>query len=235
MSRRASPTAPLHRVFHLGCALLLVGLGACKFVQYDLDPSTPGNYIEIGAANSEVHHLRSAGTLAGFVAPASYTQSAVRPTESLPCEGAGVPMWVTHMRDRLTQVDRLSRFAIARYGAPTACEGEVTSVFDGNEFGRVMLTFAGGVTFAVETQPSEASMATLRAPAGFADTAAVGAALREYTGDIGVDIDWTSREISSEGAETVHRYKDPDDGLNAFASLYFRGDTLVAVRFSLAL
>ncbi|HEX7122023.1 MAG TPA: hypothetical protein VF178_06590, partial [Gemmatimonadaceae bacterium] len=121
-------------------------------------------------------------------------------------------------------------------GAPTACEGEVTSVFDGNEFGRVMLTFAGGVTFAVETQPPEASMATLRAPAGFADTAAVGAALREYTDDIGVDIDWTSPpEISNEGAETIHRYKDPEDGHNAFAWLYFRGDTLVAVRFSLAL
>lgn len=185
---------------------------------------------------AEARRHRSGGDLVGFAAPVSFTQRVPRRAPTVQCEGPGVDPWVTQARDRLIEIDDLGRYAIGRYGAPTACEGRPTGKFDGNTFGRVVLTFAGGVTLELETQPPEASLVTLRAPSGFADAGEVRTLLRDYAKGIGLSIDWaTTPEITSEGDETVHRFRDPDNGLNASASLYVRRDTLVAVRLSLAL
>ncbi len=83
--------------------------------------------------------------------------------------------------------------------------------------------------------PPESSVSTLRASSGFGDEGLVRRALRQYTSDIGLAIDWTTPEISMEGAEVVHVLWDPEPGLNASASLIFARGDLLAVRVSMAL
>lgn len=151
------------------------------------------------------------------------------------CDGPRADAWVADFRDRVLAHDRLAHFAVLHHGQPTACEGEVTSEFDGARFGVVVLTFSGGVTLEVETMPPEASITTLRAPSGFPDETGVREALQDHANGIGLAIDWTTPEVGSEGAEVVHAFRDPDPGLNASASLIYLDGELVAVRLSMAL
>lgn len=151
------------------------------------------------------------------------------------CEGSGMDPWITDLRDRVMRYSGFAGFAVQSYGSPTACEGAITTEFDGAKFGRVVLTFGEGVTLAVETEPPESSSTTLRASGGFAEEAAVRALLREEATRRGLSIDWTTPEVRTEGAEVVHQFWDPEPGLNASASLIFLDGTLVGVRLSLAL
>ena len=151
------------------------------------------------------------------------------------CEGPGVDPWVGDLRDRVTAYNSLAHFAREQYGEPLACAGSVTTEFDGAKFGIVLLTFPGGVTLEVETMPPETSLVTLTHPAGFGDGVAVKEAVRAHTAGIGLAVDWEAPEESMEGDQVVRRFWDPDPGLNASASLYYSGGTLMAVRVSMAL
>jgi pimeloyl-ACP methyl ester carboxylesterase len=158
------------------------------------------------------------------------------PTGSMPaCAGPDADPWVTELRDRVLGFDELVAFAVQAYGAPLDCEGEVSAEFDGMEFGSVRLDFSEGVSFEVETLPPETSAATLSAPSGFADQVLARQMLQVYAERIGVEIDWAVPEITTEGDERVETFRDPDPGLNASASHVYSGDSLIALRFSMAL
>ncbi|MGA7307046.1 MAG: hypothetical protein WBW88_19415 [Rhodothermales bacterium] len=151
------------------------------------------------------------------------------------CDDADVGQWVKNIYGWTTSHDELARYAIEMYGPPRACLGEVTSEFDGNEFGRVWMRFSGGAVFEIETQPPEASIATLSDSSGFDDEATVRDVLKAYTNEIGLEIDWSDTTSTVDGKERMETYRDPDDGVNASARLVFRRNTLVSVRVSLAL
>ena len=142
---------------------------------------------------------------------------------------------MTELRDVVLDFDELVAFAVAAYGAPLECGGEVSTEFDGMKFGSVRLDFSEGVSFEVETLPPEASVATLSAPSGFADEVLARQVLQVYTERIGVEIDWTASEITDQEDERVETFRDPDSGLNASASHVYSGDSLVELRFSMAL
>ena len=131
--------------------------------------------------------------------------------------------------------DMLANYAVKLYGPPLSCEGTVTSEFDGSKFGMVRLGFSKGVTFTVETLPPETSIITLRCPAGFDDQASARRALAAYSSSVGLRIDWTAPTETKEGGERIQSFWDPDPGVNGSTSLVFSGDTLVALRFSMAL
>jgi len=151
------------------------------------------------------------------------------------CDGPDADPWVTELRDRVLGFDELVAFAVAAYGAPLDCEGEVSTKFDGMEFGSVRLDFSEGVSFEVETLPPETSVATLSAPSGFADEVLARQVLQVYAERIGVEIAWTAPEIIDQGDERVETFWDLDSGLNASASHVYSGDSLVELRFSMAL
>ena len=151
------------------------------------------------------------------------------------CGVEGVDPWVAGLRDRVMTYDGLARFAVDRFGALTSCEGAVTAEFDGSRFGKVLLGFPEGVSLEVETMPVESSVTTLRSEKGFQDGSRMRQLLEEYTGGMGLEIDWSAAEVHTEGTELIQQYWDPDPGLNASASLIYSGDRLVAVRVSLAL
>lgn len=152
-----------------------------------------------------------------------------------PCAGPGADPWVTDFRDRVVAYSSLAAWAAERFGPPTRCEGERTDEFDGAVYGVLRLGFAAGVTLEAETMPIETSVTTLRAPDGFPDEAAARTALREDAERVGLRIDWTSPEITTAGGERTERYRDPDPGLNAAASLVWAGDRLVEIGVSMAL
>ena len=151
------------------------------------------------------------------------------------CDGPDADPWVTSLRDRVLSYDELVGFAVEAYGAPLTCEGAVSTEFDGMEFGSLRLTFSEGATFQVETMPPETSVARLSAPSGFADEVRARQVLQAYAERIGLELDWTAPEITVLGDERVETYWDPDPGLNASASHVYSGDSLVALRFSMAL
>jgi len=151
------------------------------------------------------------------------------------CDAPDADAWVRDLRERVVQFDDLAGFAMESYGAPLTCEGVVSNEFDGMSFGSLRLGFSEGVTFQVETQPPESSSVTLRAPSGFADEASARMALERYAADIGLDIDWTAPEVTTEAGKRTETFWDPDSGLNASASVVFEDGSLVAMRLSLAL
>jgi hypothetical protein len=158
------------------------------------------------------------------------------PTGSMPdCDEPDADPWVTELRDRVLAFDALVGFAVQAYGAPLHCEGAVSAEFDGTKFGSMQLSFSEEASFRVETLPPETSVVTLSAPSGFTDEVAARQVLQVYAEDIGVEIDWTVPGITTEGAEQVESFRDPDPGLNASASHFYSGDSLVALRFSMAL
>ena len=152
-----------------------------------------------------------------------------------PCDGPDTDPWVKELRDRVLGFDELVAFAVAAYGAPLHCEGEVNAEFDDMRFGSVRLDFSEGASFEVEIMPPETSTATLSAPSGFADQVLARQVLQVYTERIGVEIDWTAPEITARGDERVETFWDPDPGLNASASHVYVGDSLIALRFTMAL
>lgn len=151
------------------------------------------------------------------------------------CDDPGVDPWVRELRDSVLTGDALARFARDVYGGPPECRGSVTSEFDGNKFGEVILDFPGGASLEVRTQPPESSVTTLRADSGFPDESEIRDLLRRYAADIGLAIDWTAPTEERRGGDRIQRFADPDPGLNASVSLVFRDDRLVAVLLSLAL
>ncbi len=151
------------------------------------------------------------------------------------CDSPGVDSWLVDFRDRVVRFNGLASFATGVWGEPIACEGESTAEFDGASYGILRLDFDGGVTLEVETQPIETSIVRLWRPDGFPDPSAVEAALRAYVTGVGVSIDWGRSERSVEGDRSLETYWDPDPGMNASAVLIRSGDTLVEVRFSMAL
>jgi len=151
------------------------------------------------------------------------------------CEGPGVDPWVDGLRDRVLSTNPMVHYAIELFGPPLTCEGSVTTEFDGVKLGAVRLGFADSVTFRIETMPPETSIVTLRTSSGFDDEDSARKAIEAYSADIGLDIDWAKPTSTVEGEERVQTFWDPDTGLNASASLFFKEDTLVALRFSMAL
>jgi hypothetical protein len=151
------------------------------------------------------------------------------------CDGPGVDPWISSLRDRVMTYDDLARFAEDRFGPPTACEGTVTTEFDGSKFGALLMGFAGGVSLEVVTMPIESSVTTLRADAGFRDEAEIRQVLKRYASGLGLAIDWSTPEVLTDGAELIHRFWDPESGINASASLIFSEDRLVAICVSMAL
>ena len=169
----------------------------------------------------------------------SLTESAGREQHLLstraPCEGPDADPWVTGLHVRVMSLNQLVDYAVELYGPPLTCDGAVTAEFDGSKFGAVRLGFAEGVTFEVETMPLETSVVTLRAPLGFDDEASARQTLQAYSSDFGLRIDWTTPTVSEEDDERVQSFWDPNAGLNGSASFFFLEDTLVALRFSVAL
>lgn len=157
------------------------------------------------------------------------------PLDRPACDGPDADPWVVDFRDRTLAYSGIARFAVERWGAPTACEGAVTIEFDGARYGFVRLTFAEGVTVEVETMPIETSITALRASSAFTDAAAVEESVRAAAADIGLEIDWTMPEETSEGDETTRTFWDPESGLNASVAFVYRGDALVEARISMAL
>jgi hypothetical protein len=153
----------------------------------------------------------------------------------LACEGPDVHPWVTERRDRTLRYDGVVHFAVERFGPPMACDGAVTTEFDGVPYGRVVLTFEGGIEYQVETMPIETSVRALRAAGGFGDVAAVEELLRAEAADIGFDIDWSSPEETVEGTMVTRRYRDPEPGLNASVSFVYHDEVLIEARLSMAL
>ena len=156
------------------------------------------------------------------------------PHRQVACEGPDIDPFVTVLRDRVVNFDGMAGYATDTFGAPLECEGAVTSEFDGAKYGTVRLSYAGGVVFELETMPPEISVVALRAPDGFEDEAAARSLLREYAIGRGANPDWDDPETTTEDGERIERYWDPEPGLNASASYVFRGDVLVALRFSMA-
>lgn len=172
--------------------------------------------------------------LAGVLAAGSVTGGVAQPSTG-PCDGPDGNPWVSALRDRVLAYNGLARYAVERHGTALTCEGAVTAEFDGNQFGMVRLRFAGDVTLTVETMPPEASVVMLRSVSGFEDADAVRHALRDYVSGAGIAVDWTTPEETEENGERVLTFWDPTPGLNGSASLIYRGDVLVAIRFSMAL
>lgn len=150
-----------------------------------------------------------------------------------PCDDA-TETWVSDAAARVRDYDGLYRFAVAQFGVPTACDGRVTTEFDGASFGVVRYSFASGVTFELETMPPSVSLVTLRTATGFDDDAAVMEAVRAYASGRGLSIDWTTPERTSDEAGSTEQFWDPDPGLNASVSLTRADGVLVAVRVSMA-
>jgi hypothetical protein len=154
---------------------------------------------------------------------------------ALPCDGPDADPWAAEFRGRVESYHRLFQFAQATFGPPTSCDGMQTMEFDGASFGYLRLGFDGGVELLVETMPPESSISTLTDADGFEDAGLVRATLESYAAGIGLSIDWSTPEITSEAGGEVHTFWDPEPGLNASASLIYVGGVLMGVRLGMAL
>ncbi len=188
-----------------------------------------------GAPENSPEKPGTAEQAQGSGAETGQGEEAGSPAALVPCDGPGVDPWVAGLRDRVLSSDMLANYAAKLYGPSVSCEGAVTSEFDGAKFGTVRLGFSQGVTFTAETMPPETSIVTVRSPAGFENEASARKALGAYCASVGLRIDWTAPNETTEGEERVQRFWDPDPGVNGSASLYFREGVLVAIRFSMAL
>ena len=152
-----------------------------------------------------------------------------------PCESGRVDLWVTELRDRVLARDQLALYAIERYGEPLSCDGTVTSEFEGGKFGSLVLGFSEGASYRIEVMPPEAQIVELDVPMGFDVASSARELMRAYAEEVGVEIDWETPTARMFGDRREETYWDPDDGLNASVTLTYRAETLIAVRFSLAL
>jgi len=195
-----------------------------------------GTLMSCGVAPEETQEEIDQPTKAeGLTAETAQGGETLPSPDLLPCESPDADPWVAGLRDGAMSSDMLANYAAKLYGPSVSCEGAVTSEFDGSKFGMVRLGFSKGVTFTAETMPPETSIVTLRSPAGFEDQASARKALGAYCASVGLHIDWTAPTETKEGDERVQSFWDPDPGVNGSASFIFSGDTLVALRFSMAL
>ena len=151
------------------------------------------------------------------------------------CDDPEADQWVKDVHGWTSSYDALAMYAVEVYGQPVQCVGQVTSEFDGVDYGLIHLDFAGGAVFEMETQPPETSIATLTDSSGFRDEVAVRDLLEKYAADIGVKIDWTTASVEEVEKERTVRFWDPEEGLNASATFVYREQRLVTARFSMAL
>ena len=178
----------------------------------------------------QVAHFLADGSFSGGEQTRPYAETA-----RTACDAPGAERWVLDLRDRMLEFDDLGLYALESFGAPLSCEGGVETEFDGLEFGSLALGFSEGAVLTVRTEPPEASVVALRAPNGFEDEDAAREVLRAYAERIGLEIDWTTPEMTTEDGETVQRFWDPDTGLNASAVLRYSSGSLVELGLSLAL
>jgi len=151
------------------------------------------------------------------------------------CSRPNVPRWVAHTYDFVTEHDILALYAIQKFGPPTDCSGQVTTVFDGNEFGSLRIEFVGGQVFQIHTYPPESSAAILTDSSGLADPSGAVDALHRYADGIGLEIDWSDPIEKIESPFRTITFWDPDDGLNASTHLVYADSTLVEIGVSMAL
>jgi hypothetical protein len=165
--------------------------------------------------------------------PAQEEKAEVLGTQTL-CDHPDADPWVQERRDHLPGRDEFVAYATSEFGPPSRCHGEVETESAGLKFGYVELDLSEGVTFRLETMPPEISIATLRVPVGFKDEEEARRLLADRATRVGLEVDWTTPEVSDEAGARVEAYWDPNQGLNGQAALIFREDRLVAVRFSIA-
>ena len=197
------------------------------------------DFIVVPATHTFIMNRRDvAAQVAHFLANGLF-KSDERDDEAAPtwpaCDGPDEDPWVLELRERILQFDDLAGFAVESYGAPLTCEGAVTTEFDGMKYGSLRLGFSEGAGFQVETMPPEASVVTLRAPTGFEDEAQARQVLEGYADSIGLEIDWTAPEVTTEAGERTETFWDPDTGLNGSVSLIFADSSLVGLRLRMAL
>lgn len=151
------------------------------------------------------------------------------------CDDEATDPWVVDLRTRVLTFDGLAKLAIDRFGDPVACHGRVDGVFDGSKYGTLELGFPNDVALVVETMPLETSRVTLSAPHGFESPDEARRRFREYVDRIGVELDWSRPEMTTEGADRVLVFRSDEPGLDASAELRFAGSELRVLRFSIAL
>lgn len=151
------------------------------------------------------------------------------------CEDSAAGSWIADLQERMLSLDLLGRDAVQRFGAPTACVGEVTAEFDGIEFGRLRFEFQDDAVLEVETFPPESSRVALTAHGGFPDDTEARRLLRAYVDKVGVGIDWSAAEIAKEGATTIETWWSADTDLNASAQVVSTDGKITSLRFSMAL
>ena len=146
------------------------------------------------------------------------------------CEGSAAPERAARWRAQVER-DPLHRYAIAAFGAPTGCHARIEGDPDGLRFGTLVILFARGARYEVDSSPPESGRMSLRAEGGLPDPARARAALAEQAAKIGLEIDWEHpvRE------ESVEHYHDPAPELNASAELRTEDGTLVEVILRMAL
>ena len=142
------------------------------------------------------------------------------------------PEWVVTRVRGLLDRDGLTAHAVEVFGDPVSCEGEVTTSFDGVEYGIVRLGFAGGASLQLETMPISTMIMTLDSPRGF-DDEALRRSLAEYTASLGLRIHW-DRPLEEETTSEMTVFADPDPGLNAFVRLRLDGGRIRSVTVSVA-
>ena len=151
------------------------------------------------------------------------------------CDDASTDPWVTDLREHILASDGLAHYAVEQFGDPVACHGRVDNVFDGMKFGTLELGFTDDVLLVVDTMPLETSRVTLLAPHGFGDQNEARQRLQDYVSGIGVEIDWSQSETTTENADMALKFWADDPGLNASAELVFTDGQLRILRFSMAL
>lgn len=174
------------------------------------------------------------GILALVVVGAAGTWADLAPVSRLACEGPDVDPFVTDLRDRVLRYNGLAHWLIEAQGQPLTCEGSVTSEFDGALFGTVTLGFPDGTTLQIETMPPEISLVSVGNVSGFTDEEALRRVVETYTSDGGLDIDWSTPEVSDGPDGRVETYWDPTPGLNASVAFTYIDGVLVSVRVGMA-
>jgi hypothetical protein len=220
-----------------------------------LDPGFFGSGVEPGDVEPPPHcgpsrsGMRRLSALAGGVALAWMSAAAASgagpaeggrgappavqpsPARGLRCKGEREgEERVQELRARREE-DSFYRFARRLLGAPTACEVSWEE-FDGQAFGSLRYRFEDGTSLRMESHPPETFLLELRTARGFVDEAGARAFLKEAASKQGLRPAWESvPERAAEESPCVTRetYWDPDVGLNAGATLLFRGGKLVGI------
>lgn len=153
---------------------------------------------------------------------------------ALKCVGEKDSAWVERQA-RATTEDPLFQFALEEAGPPASCQAAITERTDEGIFGTVSVRFRDGMIYRSETSPPESAQIDLTSKTGFKNPAQAVDRLKAATGAIGLHVDWSKPETKKSGDVETQTFWDPDEGANASGYLRYRGDTLVAVGFGMAL